>query len=97
MVTKDPIEIWELQKSKSGKVVYLVTREGKYWKKDDVVSEIDKGQVFLIGSEDGDNSVIAAIAGGVLRTVKDDTELNNLSGNSNLKITIMDEDKGMLT
>jgi hypothetical protein len=92
MVTKDPIEIWEIQKDRAGHIKYLVTREGERLKKDHVVKEIKDGQDYLISSEDGDNSSIAAIEGDILRTVKDDTELNNLTGNTNLKITILDED-----
>jgi len=92
MVTKDPIEIWEIMKSKSGDIVYLVTRDDKKIKKDDAINQIKEGQVYLVSSEDGDNSKIDLVGDDTLRTVKDDTKLNNLTGNSNLKITIMEND-----
>lgn len=88
MVTKDPIEIWEIKKKSNGDIVSLCSRDGKEIPFEKAKDEIKRGQHYLIGSEDGDNSVIA-IVGNHLRTVKDDTELNNLEGNTNLKITIV--------
>lgn len=89
---QDPIEIWEVQKSKlTGNIKYLITREGKRLEYDHVVDEIKAGQDYLISSEDGDMSKLGILGANTLRTVRDDTELNNLSGNSNLKITEIDE------
>jgi hypothetical protein len=94
MVTKDPIEIWEIQKTKSGRVINLVARGGQVIPKEVAAREILNGQKYAITSEDGDISFIDVIGNSdhTLRTIKDDTELNNLTGNTNLKISIVDND-----
>ena len=95
MVTKDPIEIWRIEKTKRGEIKNLYDREGNLITKEHAVKNIKDGQVYLISSEDGDNSAIGLYnedsPNPSLRTVKDDTDLNNLEGNTNLKIDIIEE------
>ena len=89
----DPIEIWQIHKDQKGKIVSLITRGGTKYTKEEIAQTILKGGVVLVGSEDGDNSQIDVIGSSdhTLRTVKDDTELNNLSGNTNLKVYTVDD------
>ena len=89
MVTKDPVEIWRIEKTRTGEIRNLYDREGNLITKEQAVKNIKNGQVYLISSEDGNNSSIG-LYNDSLRTVRDDTDLNNLKGNTNLKIDIID-------
>ena len=90
-MAKDPIEIWRIEKTRKGEILHLYTRKGVQITKEQAIKNIKNGQVYLISSDDGDNSAIALYGDSALRTSRDDTELNNLTGCSNLKVDIIDE------
>lgn len=50
-----------------------------------VAEQIQKGQDFIILDEDGNPSALLVDSNGTIRTTKDNSELNNIRGNTNLK------------
>lgn len=90
MVKDDPIVIQKIYKGSDRKIQSFEDVDGKTMSYEDVKEEINKGQIFQIISYEGDPAVLQVDRNGVISTNKDDTELNNLTGNTNLKVDIVD-------
>jgi hypothetical protein len=94
MVTKDPIVIQEIF-TVSGKsprhIKFFKTSNDDQVPYDIVAELIKKGQIFIVESYEGDPAILTVDKKGRIKTVKDDTELNNLRGNTNLKETVLED------
>jgi hypothetical protein len=93
-VKKDPIviqEIFTIPGKNPRHIKFFKTSNDDQVPYDKVAELIKKGQVFIIESYEGDPTVLIVDKNNTIKTVKDDTELNNLRGNTNLRETILDE------
>jgi hypothetical protein len=94
LVTKDPIviqEIFTIPGKSPRHIKFFKTSNDDQVPYEKVAELIKKGQMFIVESYEGDPAVLIVDKKGTIRTNKDDTELNNLRGNTNLKETVLDE------
>lgn len=85
MVRDDPIDLVSAEATKKKQneagddyITSFVDRDGVKYPYAIVMDMILRGQIFLIGDKNGNSSRLTVTSNGTIKTIKDDSELNNL-------------------
>lgn len=91
MVSQDPIDIWNIKVLKNNRIKAFGQREGDDISYDEARENIKNGQIYILHDEDGNSSKLVVDKANRISSENDDSKLNNLRGNTNLKVIPVDE------
>lgn len=88
---RDPILFWGVHVAKSNNKLVAFEGDKGIVTYDEAKGLLEDGYDLQLQSNDGDLSAMTVDKNGILRTVADGNELNNLRDNWDLKVTVREE------